>query len=114
MTISELTKAELKSISERTGAPLSQLTIHAIKSAKAFLGCSYASGTKWAKAQPRHDFAALNIKYEGEELVVSFVLDVNKRLVISHVESPLDDLEYYAPRIISDTQVDIRNGLLAV
>ena len=113
MTASDLALAEIQSISEKSGVAPSKLLSLTLKSATAFLGCAYASGTKWAKAQLRHDFAALKLKSDDGTLIVSFVLDVKKRLVLSHVESPLDDLEYFAPRVISDTQIDIRNGVLA-
>lgn len=112
--LSNLAKAELKAIAAERGHDTDLAPLVA-QSAETFLKSQYRVGTQWSKAQIRHDFEALQFNLaDGAAESHRMVLDVKRRLVFSHIEAPLDDLDYYAPRVISDVQIEIRHGLLKV
>lgn len=106
-TLSALALAELEAVAAAHSVPVTDLVAHTCESARAFTGSTYYVLSAWFKKQPRHDFEAFIIRRNGTALVSQrMVLDVADRRVMSHVEWPLDDLDYHAYRITEEVTID--------
>lgn len=106
-TLSALALAELQSIATAQSVAADELILHACESARNFSVSTYFTLSPWFKKQPHHDFEAFIIRRAGAPVISQrMVIDMGDRRLLSHVEHPLDDYEYYARRIIEEVLVD--------
>lgn len=106
-SLSALAQAELSALAAQQNVPAATLEAHAQESARCFPTSVYYVLSSWFKAQPRHDFEAVIIRRAGAPTISQrMVVDVLERRILSHVECPLDDLDYYAARVILEALID--------
>lgn len=111
MKLTPLAQAEIESIAAEYSVSAAALAKVIFDDIKAFYKSSQLAQTKWFKSKDEHCIHAARIRVNGEPALNLYMVADKKGTIYSTAEKTLPD-EYHAERVIEETRLDIKMGIL--
>lgn len=111
MKLTPLAQAEIESIAAEYSVSAVELAKVVFNDIRSFYKSAQLAQTKWFKAQPEHCIHAARIRIDGAVALNLYMVADKEGTIYSTTEKTLPD-EYHAERVIEETRLDIKMGIL--
>jgi hypothetical protein len=111
MNFTPAAQAEIESIASEYNVSAPALAKVIFNDVKSYFRDTHIAQTKWFKAQPEHCVHVARIKVDGQAALNLHMVVDKKGTIYGTSEKVLSD-EYHAEKIIEETRVDLKLGVL--